>query len=82
MIYSDYLMFKSILYNLVSSKTYVAIVIGSCNPNPCLNGGYCVESPKIGFSCVCRQNCNGKFCENCQNGKLVKFTSTVVPAIF
>ena len=75
-----FLFFKNVLLQIIS--VYVRIIIGSCEPNPCLNGGSCLESPEIGFSCLCQQIQKGKFCENGQAGKLVKFISSVLPAIF
>ena len=66
----------------VNKYSYVGIVIGSCNPNPCLNGGTCVESSEMEFSCRCQQNANGRFCENGLAGELVKFSFFVRPAIF
>ena len=64
----------------LQTKTYLyfGATIGSCNPNPCLNGGYCGESPEETFSCQCQQNCNGKFCENCEDGKTAIINLCVV----
>ena len=32
-----------------------------------------MEDQKIGFTCYCPQNCNGQFCENCEDGKIFQF---------
>ena len=34
----------------------------SCNPNPCQNGGTCVDE-----GCTCPENCSGIRCEICNS---------------
>lgn len=41
--------------------------IGDCYPNPCLNGGSCIDED-IGYSCVCADGYSGTNCEVDCNG--------------
>jgi len=38
--------------------------IGSCEPNPCLNGGTCQEEGNYDYRCLCRDGYTGRRCEN------------------
>ncbi|KAL3124216.1 hypothetical protein niasHT_004805 [Heterodera trifolii] len=37
-------------------------LVESCSPNPCRNGGQCVQNGFASFSCECEQNYTGRFC--------------------
>ena len=39
-----------------------------CDPNPCLNGGTCVERTGLEYVCECPTNFIGSNCSSCQNG--------------
>lgn len=36
-----------------------------CLPNPCKNGGTCLQLGSFGFVCQCPSNCNGYNCSTC-----------------
>uniref|UniRef100_A0A183BTN1 Neurexin-4 n=1 Tax=Globodera pallida TaxID=36090 RepID=A0A183BTN1_GLOPA len=37
-------------------------LVESCSPNPCQNGGQCVQNGFASFSCECQHNYTGRFC--------------------
>ena len=39
-------------------SSFVVSESSPCSPNPCLNGGYCIEDD-TGFSCVCNGTATG-----------------------
>ncbi len=41
------------------------VVIDQCDPNPCLNGGSCVQETFPSLRCECLPNFSGNFCQNC-----------------
>jgi hypothetical protein len=41
-----------------------------CNPNPCRNGGSCINQAGGGFVCFCAQGFIGRNCENSINNNL------------
>ncbi|XP_060053958.1 protocadherin Fat 2 [Erinaceus europaeus] len=40
---------------------------GLCSPNPCLNGGWCLQAPGAGYMCQCPPQFWGQHCEWSQN---------------
>ena len=39
-----------------------------CDPNPCLNGGTCIERTGLEYVCECPANFVGSNCSSCQDG--------------
>jgi hypothetical protein len=44
--------------------SYSCVVDGSCDMNPCMNGGFCMQQGGNNFMCECIPGFEGSFCEN------------------
>ena len=55
-------MIEELVYNMNSDFPPIVLDIDECLPNPCSNGGSCVDGVN-NYSCICRVGYTGDLCE-------------------